>query len=258
MLVTVTANGLTGSGNNICAARRRQLDRGRPLRRPHPGIGISQATFYSARSNANAESYALHVPQRQPVLRAAPSCLPTATALAVRYTGVNPSRRSTRTRPANQVYSRPRPETERGLPAIRVAPDTPATRSSALYGTAASSFTGSSPQAGSRGFDRVGHVDRRDRLLRGQPRFVVDHDDPFVSPRRREQGLDRADRRPAGRLRGLHVLELRVRHGGLRAHRLRAQAIKAAEDALVGPDLLETARPRQKVIILLSDGDANT
>ncbi len=86
LLVTVTAKGLTGSGNSICA--------------PNDGswtqLGslvtqgtISQATFYSARASASAESYSFNFQSGACPAGGAPLSA-SASAIAVRYSGVNP------------------------------------------------------------------------------------------------------------------------------------------------------------------------
>ena len=253
VMVTVTANGLTAAGNNICAPNDGSwTELGTLL----TSGAISQATFYSSRSTATAESYAFTF--RSGVCPSGGTELSaTATAVAVRYTGVNAVEPIDTDGSNNQIYSS---KTGTGNPVSQnsVSPAHTGDEIVALYGTGSTSFTGKSPTGGlPTGFDQS-------TTTTGTTGYYAVNLGSSSSSQTASPLLAATSKAWIGQ-----TVALQAAYSGCTSSSCEygmevtastdyGRGIKAAQDALTDPTVLATRTTAQKVIILLSDGDANT
>ncbi len=137
LLVSVTAKGLTGG--TICApdSSWNQVSFTPAAGNPTAAGSIAEATFWSLRNGTAAESYQFSFVNGASCSSGSPAAAP-ASAVLVRYTGVDPSNPIDRT--ASSITPPPNPGTTVTAPAVTPAWNND--RVVSLYGTGATSFQG--------------------------------------------------------------------------------------------------------------------
>ena len=248
LVATVTASGLSASGN-ICAPDDGTWTELGQITQPG-SPAVTQATFYSARSTATAESYTFTF---QSACSTTGTPLPAAgTAVAVRFTGVNPITPIDEDNTGALIYSNNAPpptSTGTSLTPIGVTPPRSGDEVLTMYGSGATSLSAScihqvGGSASATGFCDIANPTANQAYT--APTVTSSTSKPWI----------------------VQTIALESASGGCGSSCKYGiedpggvgtdygQAIAAAEKAL---DTEAATRPTaRKVIILLSDGDANT